>query len=246
MQKTRIEYLDGHRGVAILMVVLFHAYARWSGVVPYGSRYADLVIVKYGWLGVNLFFMISGFVILMTLEKCSSAGEFLYRRWLRLFPGMLLCSTLILLTSGYFTERPAGEVLWKNLLPGLTFTEPLWWRELFHTKVFSLEAAFWSLYVEAKFYIFAAVIYFWRGRTVLIGALMLAFLAASLSRIASDSLGLPHLSAVNNIFDNLSFKHFGWFAAGASFYVYAASRNVAWFAGGLAAALLNSLDRGML
>ena len=68
-EANRIDYIDGLRGVAILGVVLFHAYARWTEVVPYGSRYSDFVIFKNGWLGVYLFFVISGFVITMTLSR---------------------------------------------------------------------------------------------------------------------------------------------------------------------------------
>ena len=86
----RIAFLDGLRGIAILLVVFYHAYTRWSDIVPYGARYAHFPVAQLGWLGVELFFMISGFVIYMTLEKCRSFGEFLYRRWLRLFPAMLL------------------------------------------------------------------------------------------------------------------------------------------------------------
>ena len=74
--KHRIEYLDGQRGLAILLVVLFHAYARWPERVPYHDAYANIPVFAYGWVGVELFFLVSGFVILMTLERCSSAGEF--------------------------------------------------------------------------------------------------------------------------------------------------------------------------
>ena len=55
----RIAYLDGLRGVAIAMVLLFHAYVRWPELVPYGNAYSGRPWVAYGWLGVQLFFMIS-------------------------------------------------------------------------------------------------------------------------------------------------------------------------------------------
>ena len=65
----RIEFLDGLRGLAILLVIFFHAFVRWPNIVPYGSSYSDFIFFKYGYLGVELFFLISGFVILMSLEK---------------------------------------------------------------------------------------------------------------------------------------------------------------------------------
>ena len=95
----RLAHLDGLRGLAIALVLLFHAYAGWTGQVPYGAAYADIGVFKFGWLGVELFFLISGFVIFMTLDKTASFGVFLYKRWVRLFPAMLLASALIVATA---------------------------------------------------------------------------------------------------------------------------------------------------
>jgi peptidoglycan/LPS O-acetylase OafA/YrhL len=104
----RIEFIDGLRGVAIALVVLFHAYARWpEGIIPYGGRFASIPLFSYGWLGVELFFLISGFVIVMTLEKCPNLYDFLGRRWLRLFPAMLICSFILFEISPLLPESPA-------------------------------------------------------------------------------------------------------------------------------------------
>ena len=242
--KSRIEYLDGHRGLAILLVVFFHAYARWPELVPYGNDYGNFPLFKYGWLGVELFFLISGFVILMTLEKCSTAKEFLYRRWLRLFPAMLICSTLVFLTSSYFFERPAGIPNWENLLPGLTFVEPGWWGRIIGHPVNGIEASFWSLYVEFKFYVFAAVIYYWRGRNTLIRVLILVFLLATFLNVAEKYLGINNLRFVDAIFSNLSFRYFGWFASGAAFYVFSQNKSPQWFAIAFFAAIASAVAEG--
>ena len=95
----RISYLDGHRGIAILLVLLYHAFSRWTELVPYGNDFADFPLFRFGYLGVELFFLISGFVILMTLEKFNSFTEFMYHRWLRLFPAMLICSLFVFFTA---------------------------------------------------------------------------------------------------------------------------------------------------
>jgi peptidoglycan/LPS O-acetylase OafA/YrhL len=242
--KNRIEYLDGHRGLAILFVIFFHAYARWPELVPYDGRYANIFIFKYGGLGVELFFLISGFVILMTLEKCDSAGEFLYRRWLRLFPAMAICSGIIFLTSDYFHERPAGHPSWQSLLPGLTFIEPDWWMTILGHPINQLEGAFWSLYVEFKFYIFSALIYYWRGRNALIGSLLFAFFAAALFKVAEKVLGMSNLLAFDSILRGLSFKYFGWFAAGAAFYVFSQNKSRKWFALAIGSALISAVIEG--
>jgi len=238
---SRIGFLDGHRGLAIMLVLLYHAFTRWAAVVPYGGQFANFPFFKYGWLGVNLFFLISGFVILMTLESCSSAKTFLARRWLWLFPAMLICSLIIYGTSGFFPERPAGEPTPLSLLPGLTFIEPAWWSALTGYRVLPLEDAFWSLFVEFKFYVFAAVVYYWRGRNVLFVALLSAFALNLLSAAArSQGSGLVSV-AVNDLSNALSFDNFGWFASGAAFYVFHKTRERRWLWFGLGVALVSPL-----
>jgi peptidoglycan/LPS O-acetylase OafA/YrhL len=237
---NRIGYLDGLRGLAILLVIPFHAYVRWPEIVPYGDKYAHILGFKLGWLGVNLFFLISGFVILMTLEKCATFKEFIFRRWLRLFPAMLLCSLLIFFTSGYFYERPAGVPSISSLLPGLMFIEP----KLLMALGISdgvLEGAFWSLYVEFKFYIFAACIYYWRGRNYLIAALLLAYTLAIAFQLTSLYVPNKSLIFINlTISKLLSFLYFGWFAVGAAFYIYSKTKDFRWFLAALLFAVYSS------
>lgn len=244
--RNRIEYLDGHRGVAILLVVFFHAYARWPELVPYGNDYAGFPLFQYGWLGVELFFVISGFVILMTLEKCSTAKEFLYRRWIRLFPAMLICSALIFLTSDFFYERPAGSPKWESLLPGLTFVEPGWWGKIIGRPVNGIEGAFWTLYIEFKFYVFAAIVYYWRGRNTLIFSLVLMFLMAAFFRIVEQFFGINSFRIFNYIFSNLSFEYFGWFASGSAFYVFSQNKSPKWFLVAFITAIVSALIDGGL
>jgi len=230
---NRIEYLDGHRGLAILLVVAFHAYARWPELVPYGDTYANIPLFKYGWLGVELFFLVSGFVILMTLESCAGAREFLIRRWLRLFPAMLFCSLLIFFTAGVFFERPDGAPSAASLLPGLTFMEWSWWQSVLGIPVKPLEGGFWSLYVEVKFYIFAAIIYYWRGRTWLLGALIGAFAVGTLCKVAEAYVGGAAISSLNNLCRNLSLEYFAC-------YVYSKSGNHKWLFGATVLAILSA------
>lgn len=95
MGRGRIEYLDGLRGIAIIAVVMFHGYVAFPDTLPFGDRFA-VIPLRLGWQGVQLFFLISGFVILMSLEACNDVASFVARRWLRLFPAMLICSCFIL------------------------------------------------------------------------------------------------------------------------------------------------------
>ena len=213
----RIKYLDGFRGVAILMVVFFHAFARWPGLLPYGDRYE--FFFEYFVLGVQLFFLISGFVILMTLEKCSSFREFLLRRWLRLFPAMLVCSLVIYATSDFFYERPAGEPDLYSLMPGLLFIEPSWLSFFLGRHISPLEGAFWSIYVEFKFYVLAGFVYFYFGRSWMMYLLVILCTIGFLFKFGWG-IESSNYVLIQKVVGTLSFHHFGWFSAGAFVYIY--------------------------
>jgi peptidoglycan/LPS O-acetylase OafA/YrhL len=236
----RIDYLDGHRGIAILLVIFFHAFSRWTELVPYTDTYAQFPLFKFGFLGVQLFFLLSGFVILMTLEKCVDFKSFLYRRWLRLFPAMLICSVVIFFSTGFFFERPNGIPSAKDLIPGLTFIEPYILSKLIGS-VQSIEAAFWSLYVEFKFYVISAFLYFLVGSNKLVVSLFILFIFGTalihLDQYYDNNL-IRYLSSISH---HLSLKYFGWFAAGSSFYLFVKESNKKWFILGLLMCFFSSL-----
>jgi peptidoglycan/LPS O-acetylase OafA/YrhL len=243
----RISYLDGHRGMAILLVILFHAYTRWPALVPYGNRFAQFPIFEYGWMGVELFFLISGFVILMTLEKCTNIQSFLYRRWLRLFPAILISTILIFGSAGFFWERPSGVPKWESLIPSLTLIDPSWWEYVTKRPIGFFEGAFWSLYVEVKFYVFSALIYYWKGRKPLFIFLTSAFaLSVIILLVADKGTGSPVLRYLSIAVKELSFAHFGWFTSGAAFYVYCQSRLRVWLGFAVATAIVSSMVIGGL
>ena len=226
----RIQFLDGFRGLAILLVMLFHAYVPRPDVYPYGDSYAEFPLFKLGWLGVQLFFLISGFVIFMTLDKTETFKRFIFKRWLRLFPAMLIASVLIYSTLPIFHERPDGVPpnIW-SILPGLTFTLPTWWSKLLGFEIPLMESAFWSLYVEVKFYVIAGFVYYFLGRKYLVPMLVSLFalwvIIFNLSVVFESRI----LEVLTVIINALSLKHFGWFAAGALFYIYFQSKENKWF-----------------
>jgi peptidoglycan/LPS O-acetylase OafA/YrhL len=238
---NRINYLDGHRGIAIILVIMFHAYSRWPELIPYGNTYGNFPLFKYGYLGVDLFFMISGFVILMTLEKCNNAKEFIYKRWLRLFPAMLICSIITFCTSGFFSERPKGQPELKDLIPGLAFIEPYLWQKITGIPFQNIESSFWSLYVEFKFYVIAALLYFAIGGRKLVVTLFLCFIGwFSLSQLYQLSSN-QFVYILYWMSLRLSFKYFGWFSAGASYYFYVKSSNKRWLYFGIIISLISSV-----
>ncbi|OSZ77333.1 hypothetical protein CAP36_13075 [Chitinophagaceae bacterium IBVUCB2] len=136
--------LDGLRGVAILLVVFLHNF----GFMNY---------FFFGWLGVDLFFVLSGFLItdilLKTLDKPNFLRNFYMRRVLRIFPLFYLTLIICLLilpniksiniNSSYYTNNQFW--LWTYLQNWLyIFKEPYGDKILLHT---------WSLAVEEQFYL---------------------------------------------------------------------------------------------
>jgi peptidoglycan/LPS O-acetylase OafA/YrhL len=212
----RISALDGLRGLSIALVVLYHAYSRWADRLPWASALRHFVVFEQGTLGVNLFFLISGFVILLTLEKCRSFGEFLYRRWLRLFPAMLLATVLIYVTSGWLPERPVGQLSLVNTLPGLCFIDPFLLETLFGIDTRAVDSAFWSIFVEVKFYLIFGLLYFVtkkRALPILLVLFLVSFVVTLTASSTPSSAAAQFLNmALNRV---LALRHFGWFVIGA-------------------------------
>lgn len=243
----RIQFLDGLRGIAILMVVLYHTYSSvWKEFTPFYATSYDFPLVKFGDLGVPLFFIISGFVIVMTLEKCQSLSEFMFKRWLRLFPAMLIATLLILITAPLFTTRPLGEVKLIDSLPGLTFISHFFYKTVIGPEVSVLENGFWSLFVEVKFYLLAGWLYFLIGQKKMIAALSIMFFSFVAFGLIQSRLNPESAVMIAEMMDCLDYQYYGWFAAGALFYRYFTSKHTLTFVAAVLMALLSARTWGGL
>ncbi|MGX9941764.1 acyltransferase family protein [Bradyrhizobium denitrificans] len=237
--RDRIEYLDGLRGIAIIAVVMFHGYVAFPDTLPFGDRFA-VIPLRLGWQGVQLFFLISGFVILMSLEACNDVASFVARRWLRLFPAMLICSCFILGLENIIGAGPNSPKTWINLIPGLTFLNPALIHSLTGLSIASMEGSFWSLYVEVVFYIVFGLAYFAGGRAFAV-ALIFAIFLCSLGLRLIFGLDLSSLgSRIAAATDWIGFIHFGWFSSGALFYLYWSHRRWPMLALAISAGLISA------
>lgn len=106
--KHHFEILDGLRGVAAMTVVLFHICETWNG----GDHARQ--IINHGYLAVDFFFMLSGFVVAYAYDdrwnstgkrKGMSLGDFFKRRLIRLQP-MLIMGNAIGALLFYFSASP--------------------------------------------------------------------------------------------------------------------------------------------
>jgi peptidoglycan/LPS O-acetylase OafA/YrhL len=187
---ARLDALDGFRFLAVISVVFYHFCYFWTpagaghNLIAFGSTWAKIPFVSVGFLGVNLFFVISGFVILLTLERTSDFRSFLARRAIRLWPALLLFGTLTFVIVNLYGP---GElrVTWPEYLISLLILPPQHVALLLGAGDWKwLDGAYWSLWVEIKFYVVIGTIFYAFSRNVL-----LPWLAFELLTIA---IGISH------------------------------------------------------
>lgn len=157
--------MDGFRALAIIPVIFFHYFSRWTpplydqNLYPYEAAYRDFPLFRYGFLGVEFFFVISGFVISMTLLVSKGAFDFTIKRIARLWPAMLLCSFLTFAVLKIIPQTFFDASI-KNFIPSLLFFEPYFLSKILKQEFAWMDGAYWSLFVEVRFYFWAAILYF--------------------------------------------------------------------------------------
>ena len=134
-----LQYL---RGIASLLVVLYHARGEISNV--YAQSNLGELLFGNGYIGVDLFFMISGFVIMLSTEKDKSAFSFIIKRLFRIYPVYLVCLFVLV----FIQDRPIDINVIKSLFfVNLDlFSEAPWFG---YTIIFTA----WTLMFEIIFYI---------------------------------------------------------------------------------------------
>jgi peptidoglycan/LPS O-acetylase OafA/YrhL len=221
VQTKRLEELDGFRAVAIILVIGFHYFSRWTPTInsvnlyPYGNIFAKFPLFKYGYVGVELFFIISGFVICLTLFQSNKISEFYWKRFSRLFPTMLLCS-LITISIESLLPIKLFQIHLNSLLPSLTFVDPIIFSKIFGSDFHGVDGSYWSLFIEVKFYIIMSVLYFLSKRNNFSWYFFLLFISVELGYFVTSLLGLIKLNKLINLL--FFIKYLPFFAGGVGFY----------------------------
>ena len=217
----RIQFLDGLRGIAILNVVMFHAYFWYKDIEPFKHYVFFSELFQFSSLGVQLFFAISGYVIYMTLFRYKNFKQFILARYFRLAPAMLIASIIIYLTSFYVIERPRGPVTNLDFLPSLTFIQPGIINKLTGLDIRVLDGSFWSIFVEVKFYLIAGTFFYFLKDKKLIGLTIIYAIYIFCSLLINYyKININFLTLLYNIQYNLGAKEFGWFLLGISAFKY--------------------------
>jgi peptidoglycan/LPS O-acetylase OafA/YrhL len=187
-----IASLDGIRGLAIAMVLVNHLL--WSSPQT-GSRLMDFVakIRAGGWIGVDLFFALSGFLITGILFDTLNTGHyfknFYARRALRIFP--LYYGVLLVL---FIVFRPTHWTEGRQLYVILVYLQntPLWWNGSQSRAIKDVTGHLWSLAVEEQFYLVWPVLIFWiRDRRKLLWTAVALATVAPIARTLMLHHGAP-------------------------------------------------------
>ena len=149
----RFEYLDVLRLICAAAVVFFHFLVvnPFTDLTPRSLLTAPSFLV-YGQFGVEVFFMISGFVITLS-ARGRTPGKFLWARFLRLYPAFWICciaTALIITLSGN-----SHHTLWKSSWVGFGVNLTML-AGFLHTPY--VDQVYWSLKPELQFYAFVALL----------------------------------------------------------------------------------------
>jgi peptidoglycan/LPS O-acetylase OafA/YrhL len=190
--------LDVLRIAAALLVVSYHyCVAYWLD--GYGVNYVwhsghpNAHLFNSGWVGVEIFFVISGFVIAYSAVGVS-ASTFVQHRASRLVPAMLICATLAI------PLRYLGAGTWDGIIP--IFER--WARSIFFDPTFPyIDDSHWTLAVEVEFYgiVFALLLF---NKIRWLQATLIALGIASTALCATNFFALVHPTMLGTYLSNRS------------------------------------------
>jgi peptidoglycan/LPS O-acetylase OafA/YrhL len=200
----RVVELDALRGIAALAVVAFH-YTTF-----YGQQIGHVPPLQVGFpagnYGVHLFFLISGFVIFMTLERTRSAMDFVVSRFSRLFPAYW-AAMLATMTVVYTIGMPDQRLPLRDLALNLTMGQQFLGAE-------HLDGSYWTLQVELFFYA-QMLLWFALG---LLGRIRWIIGAWLLLAVAYGETAQHHMHFSYSLRELLILRHIPFFALGILFY----------------------------
>ena len=200
-KKGRLLEIDSLRGIAALSVLFFH-FNLWH-----------TSFLKYGCLGVDLFFMISGFVIFMSISKTANLKDFWFARFNRLFPAYWLSLIIAVVSFRIFSTFSFHQPL-NFILGNFLMMQPLF-------KTTNLVDAYWTLYIELGFYAFISIVWLLklidRIEELIWVALIAMIVLNSVYLLFPDNASYTRLFIIfRSIMPLICF--FNYFAAGMVFY----------------------------
>ena len=179
--------IDGLRALAILLVVIFHAFPQW---------------LPGGFIGVDIFFVISGYLISQILFENLDQGtfsfkEFYIRRVLRIFPALLLVLLACYAYGWWDWLSDDFALLGKHIATGALFVSniALWQESGYFDQSAELKPLLhlWSLGIEEQFYLIwpAFIFFLWPSKhylpKIILGIAIISFIS-SILMIGADPI----------------------------------------------------------
>jgi peptidoglycan/LPS O-acetylase OafA/YrhL len=184
MDRKYISGLDGLRAIAVTWVFFFHAIPtlNWSSDSPIAK--VLVLFSNTGWIGVQIFFAISGFLITNILinskGKKNQLKHFFIRRSLRIFPLYFFTLAVLFIFTPYFFQMP----YW---LAGTENHQSWWWLYAMNWIIPFVQSGgvthFWSLAIEEQFYLIWPFIIIFTSRRVTLNVILFMILSAPIFRV---------------------------------------------------------------
>lgn len=173
---NKIKSIQALRGIACVAVVAFHNRAELTGQFPSLNK-----ILSSGVVGVDLFFILSGFVITLSVARTctgiAAAGDFLKRRALRLLPAYFILLLVNFLLGGAMATFHYPDKV-QSLIAALTLSVYMPHHAPFYMDDEGFLNVRWTLNYEFLFYLIMAVCLLvrarWAALTVALGGVLVA------------------------------------------------------------------------
>ena len=201
----RVDELDGIRGIAILLVFAFHAFKRASYFTANPILNYIAKLTSIGWIGVDIFFVLSGFLITSILLQKKGEKDyfknFYARRVLRIFPLYYIMLGIIIFSM--LAVEPEAQAHILERLPFYLLYQQNWLMAAGDLPPIYLLVT-WSLAIEEQFYLFwPFLIYFLQKRALVlanIGIILLSvFVRIIIALVSDDAITAHYISYYSTI-----------------------------------------------
>ncbi len=220
----RVRELDGVRGISIIIVVAFHLFKRADYFTSNEALHFITRLTSIGWAGVDIFFVLSGFLItsilLKTKDEKNYFKNFYVRRALRIFPLYFVFIGFVVSLLPKLDPDFTPEI--SRTLPFLLLYQQNWLMLISKVPLTTYLAVTWSLAIEEQFYlIWPAVVYFTKKETLIkisLGIIAVSILARILGLLLWEDASLVSTFFYYNTFTRFEQLVFGGLLASAFTY----------------------------
>ncbi len=149
MNSLRLTALDGLRGLAALAVAFYHFFYHYN--IDYGHQFSVPSGLQFGYYGVHLFFLVSGFVIFWTLSRINHPVDFIWLRLSRLFPVYWVAATITFFIMFFYgPENRVAKV--SDLIINYSMLQG-------YLGVRHIDGVYWTLTLELAFYFWMLILF---------------------------------------------------------------------------------------